>query len=261
MNIELTIDNAFKGKATRIKNKEYFSTEAYLEPFINRMSKYTDDFRIQGVVADQISLNKEGNIDLEDIVYNRIWIQAVMPSDLCFENHEEVIGMVYGLDVRKPITKIYRGHLNKACTNLCVFSPSFLDVQEIEENSPIDYKPIDRVMSLTCDIKEKLERMSNIEVEYNNDSINEMLGDWIRKTMHYSVNNESGKIKLSPSTAISAYKLLYEDDKSPYFITENTSTDLFNIYNAFTQVITDSTRKDIMGMFEKTLLIGNILNI
>lgn len=41
--MELTLEEALKGKATRIKNKDYFETKAYLEPFIERMSKFTDD--------------------------------------------------------------------------------------------------------------------------------------------------------------------------------------------------------------------------
>ena len=104
--MELTLEQALKGKATQIKGKEYFTTEAYITPFIERMSKFTDDFRIQAIPADQISLTKDGEINMEDIVYNRIWIQAVMPDECGFENHDRVIGMVYGLDTRKPIVKL-----------------------------------------------------------------------------------------------------------------------------------------------------------
>ena len=43
----------------------------------------------------------------------------------------EVIGFLYGLDVRKPVVKIYRGYLNRACTNLCVFDHQWLNIQEI----------------------------------------------------------------------------------------------------------------------------------
>ena len=44
-------------------------------------------------------------LNKDDVTYNRVWIQAVLPDEYCFENHQEVIGMVYGLDVRKPIYK------------------------------------------------------------------------------------------------------------------------------------------------------------
>ena len=259
--MELTLEQALAGKQTRIKGKDYFSTEAYITPFLERMSKYTDDFRIQGVLADQISLTNDGEINLEDTVYNRIWIQAVMPSDLCLENHDEVVGMIYGLDVRKPIVKIYRGHLNRACTNLAIFQNSFLDVQELEPESAINYKPIEKLMGQTCQVKNILTKLKNTEVAYDEARINENLGDWIRRAMHYSTSNVGGKVKVATSTAIDAYKLLYEKEDSPYYVPVGTDTDMFNIYNSFTQIITDNTKKDIIGTVEKTILVSNILGI
>ena len=105
--MELTLNQALKGKATQIKGKEYLTTEAYITPFIERMSKFTDDFRIQAIPANQISLTKEGEINMEDIVYNRMRVQAVMPDEYAFENHKESISLLYALDTRKPIVKIF----------------------------------------------------------------------------------------------------------------------------------------------------------
>ena len=45
--MELTIDQLLRGKATRIKEKEYFTTEQYVVPFLERMSKFTNEFIIQ----------------------------------------------------------------------------------------------------------------------------------------------------------------------------------------------------------------------
>lgn len=168
--------------------------------------------------------------------------------------------MVYGLDVRKPIVKFYVGGLNRACCNLCVFSPSFLDVKELEPEKAIDYRVVDRLMSQTDNVKAILEKLSNTEVEYNEAVINENLGDWIRKTLNNSFTNNLSKVKLATSSAIDAYKLLYEKEDSPYFVPKDTTTDMFNIYNAWTQVIRNDTR-DIINKCEKTLLVGNILGI
>lgn len=258
--MELTIEQALLGHATKIKGKEYFSTEQYITPFLERMSKYTDDFRIQGVMADQVSLTPDGDVNMEDAIYNRMWIQAVMPSDLCFENHDEVIGMVYGLDVRKPVVKLYRGSLNRACTNLCIFSPSFLNIQELEPETAINFRPIEQLMKQAEETTAILKRLKDTEVVYNEAKINEDLGEWIRKALHFSQQNVSGKIKLATSTAIDAYKLLYEKEDSPYYVPAGTNSDLFNTYNAWTQVLTSDT-KDVMNKAEKTLLVGNILGI
>lgn len=258
--MELTLQQALAGKSTSIKGKEYLSTAAYVEPFLERMSKYTDNFIFNGIQPDQITLTKDGDINLEDITWNRMWVQAVMPDEAAFEGHDRVVGMVYGLDVRKPIVKFYVGGLNRACCNLCVFSPSFLDVKELEPEKAIDYRPIDRLLTQTDNVKAILERLSNKEVEYDEVKINENLGDWIRKTLNMSFTNQLSKVKLATSSAIDVYKLLYEKEDSPYFVPKGTNTDLFNVYNAWTQIITDDS-KDIINKCEKTLLVGNILGI
>ena len=139
--MEITIDELLAGKGTRIKNNEYFPTAGYVEPFLERMSKFTNDFRVQVKLPDQITLTNEGNINKDDVTYNRVWIQAVLPDEYCFENHQEVIGMVYGLDVRKPIYKIYKGGLNMACTNLCIFNPDFFKL--INFTSGSSFNPIE----------------------------------------------------------------------------------------------------------------------
>ena len=66
--MELTIEQACCGLPTKIKNKEFFATRNYIEPFIDRMSKYTDNFTIQAKPADQISLNSDGTTNFENIV-------------------------------------------------------------------------------------------------------------------------------------------------------------------------------------------------
>ena len=74
------------------------------------------------------------------------------------------------------------------------------------------------------------------------------------------MSNSYNKVKLATSTAIDAYKLLYEKEDSPYYVPKNTTTDMFNIYNAWTQVITDD-KKDLINKCEKTILIGQILGV
>ena len=89
--MELTIDQLLRGKATRIKEKEYFTTEQYVVPFLERMSKFTNEFIIQAKPADQISLTPNGDVNFEDIIYNRVNIEAVLPNEYCFEGHKQVV--------------------------------------------------------------------------------------------------------------------------------------------------------------------------
>lgn len=264
--MELTVDELLKGKATLIKGEEYLKTEAYVTPFLERMSKFTDDFRIQAKLPDQISLTKKEDLNLEDTIFNRVWIQAVLPEEYAYDNHQEVIGMVYGLDTKVPVAKIYKGALNMACLNLCVFNPSFLQVQEISPKKTLDFKGIKPLIEQTSDIKIWLDRLSNTEVPYNEEIINENLGLWVRNSLKQSYKADYGTVKLATSTAIGAYKLLYENKQSPYFVKKGEPTSMFNVYNAFTELISndknkDGEYKDILNKCEKTLLLKDILAI
>lgn len=257
--MNLTIDELLKGKATIIKNKEFLNTEAYVVPFLERMSKYTNDFRIQAKLPNQMSITKKEDLNLEDTVFNRVWIQAVMPEECSFSDHREVIGLVYGLDARKPVAKIYRGALNMACLNLCVFSPTFLHTQEIEPETPLDFKCIKPLMEQVSDIKVWLTKLSETMVPYDTNLINENLGAWIRNSLKISYDSGYGKVKLSTNVAVDAYKLVYEDKESPYFVEKGKATTMFNIYNAFTKLISNVDTRDILNKAEKTLLLKDIL--
>ena len=254
--MEITIDELLKGKATRIKNKEYFPTRAYVEPFLDRVSKtLTDKFIVKVETPEQITTN-EGT---EDITYNRVWIQGILPDEFNIENHQEVIGMVMGLDVRKPIAKFYRGGINMACCNLCVFNPSFLECQEIYPEAALNYKSVDTLINRASELRQWLNTLHTTTFERSEQNINESLGMWVRRCLDISFNNGFGKVKLAVSSAIDAYKLLFVDSESDYYVHPGDNTDLFNIYNAFTDIISNDKDKDIMNKAEKCLLLKDII--
>ena len=254
--MELTLDELYLGKPTIIKNKEFKSTKDYVAPFIDRMSKYTDDFRISVKLPDQITTTK----DNPDVTYNRVLIQAVMPESYFNEdNHRQVVGMLYGLDVKTPICKFYKGGLNMACTNLTVFSPEFLNVQELEPESSLNYNPIKLLLEKEDNLKVYLEKMHNTYL--NRNQLKEELGKWIDFTLRNSYNAEYGKIKIASSTPIDVYKNLVLDGDSEYFIPAGIEPDLFTVYNAFTDIITNDKGKDIINKYEKICLIADMLGL
>lgn len=258
--MELTINQLLEGKATRIKNKDYLPTHCYVEPFLERMSKITDDFRVQVKLPDQVTCSGPGEGEhKDDITYNRVLIQAVLP-DNPFDNHKEVIGMVYGLDVRKPLVKIYRGAINCACTNLCIFDPSFLNVQFIEQGKGISYKPVEYLMERESDMQLMLKTLQETEWDGSVQNIESNLGKWIRLALSSEYENGYGKIKLGTDTVIKAYSSMFIDHESPYFIGEGNNVDMFTVYNAFTELISNDGGKDIMNKCEKTILLRQILN-
>lgn len=259
--MKLELSELLKGKATKIKDKEYFQTEAYVTPFLERMQKITSDFRVEVKLPDQITVTKKEDLDFDDVTYNRVWIQAVLPESYTVENHDEVIGMVYGIDTRKPVAKFYRGGLNRACTNLCIFSPSYLAVQEMKSAEAISFKSLDNIMDKANEIKVWLEKLHSISFSRDYVNINESLGRWVRNALHVKYENGFSPVKLGVPNVVDAYKLLFEDAKSPYYVSADRDTDMFNVYNAFTEIISNKDQKDIINKCEKVLLLKDILSI
>ena len=253
-NNEFTIADLLKGKATIIKNKEFFPTKTYIEPFLNKMSAVTDDFRVQAVLPDQMTKVK----DAEDLTYNRVLIQAVLPEKYCIDKHDEVVGLVYGIDVRKPVVKIYRGYLNQACTNLCVFNPQWMNAQELIPGEPINYSPIKNLMEATNDFAVKLDKMKSTYLDRS--EMKRYLGEWVDYSLREHQDYGFGKVKIAVSTPVNAYKQLFIDGDSEYYIPPGIDPTLFDVYNSFTQLITDDV-KDILNKFEKTIIINRLLGI
>jgi hypothetical protein len=256
--MELTIDQLLQGKATRIKDREYFTTEQYVTPFLERMSKFTNEFIIQAKPADQISLTPNGDVNFEDIIYNRVNIEAVLPNEYCYEGHKQVVGFVYALDTRKPVVKEYMGGLRTACLNLCTFNPAALSVQELQPEHAIDYNFLNYCMELVDNMGVKLRQLA--DMEFTHENMYEELGMQIDRCINFKFHNDFGTVKLPESLPIEVYKNLFYNEKSPYFSKEGIVSG-FDVYQAYTDIICNGKSKDLVNRFEKTLLVSSILGV
>ena len=262
--MEISLNELLAGKATRIRTKEYFPTSAYVEPFLERVQRLTSEFRVQVQLPSQVTYTSEGELNTEDITYNRVLIEGILPDEYKFSNdpHKSVIGMVYGIDVRKPVVKFFKGWERMSCTNMCVFNPQLLSCQELESETAVDYNFLENIIKQTDDTANWLKKLVESEFNCNNQNVNESLGKWIRNCINYSYDNHFGKVKLACSSPIDAYKLLFEKDDSEYYAGIDTGNiSMYQVYNAFTQILTDSKKKDPFNIFEKTLLLKDILDI
>ena len=262
--MQLTLNELLSGKATKIRGKDYFPTAAYVEPFLERAQRLTNEFRVQVQLPSQITYTADGNINTEDITYNRVLIEAILPDEYKFNDdpHRAVLGMVYGIDVRKPVVKFFKGQERMSCTNLCVFSPQLLSCQDLEAETAVDYKPFERIISQTDDTAAWMKKLIETEFDCGVQNVNESLGKWIRNCINYNFDNHYGKAKLAVSTPIDAYKSLFEKDDSEYYAgIDSGDISMYQVYNAFTQVLTDGMKKDPFNIFEKTLLLKDILDL
>jgi hypothetical protein len=261
---EIQLNELLAGRATRIKSKDYFQTAAYVEPFLERVQRLTKEIRVQVQLPNQITYTANGDINTEDITYNRVLIEAILPEEYKFNDdpHRAVIGMVYGIDVRKPVVKFFKGQERMSCTNLCVFSPQLLACQDLEAETAVDYSPFERIIEQTDDTATWMKKL--IETDFNcaTQNVNESLGRWIRNCINMSFDNHYGKAKLAVSTPIDAYKSLFEKEDSDYYAgVDSGDISMYQVYNAFTQVLTDGMKKDPFNIFEKTLLLKSILSL
>jgi hypothetical protein len=252
--MEISTKELLRGKSTIIKNREYFPTKEYVEPFFDKVSKLTDTFIVQVREADQMSLTK----DSKDVVYNRVWIQAVLPDKYTIDNHAETYGLVYGLDAKTPVAKIYRGTLNKACLNLCVFDPSWLYVQELKPDEPINYTVLKELVEKENNMHTILSKMK--EEHFIREDKVQQLGEWVDFTIRQYDDRGFGKIQIASSVPISVYKDLYLDSESKYYIPEGINPSKFQVYNAFTDIISHDKR-DILNTADKTILLSKLLNV
>ena len=262
--MEIKLNELLEGRATRVKGKEFFPTRAYVEPFLERVQKLTSEFRVQVQLPKQITYTADGDINTEDITYNRVLIEAILPDEYKFNDdpHRAVLGMVYGIDVRKPVVKFFKGQERMSCTNLCVFTPELLACQDLESETQIDYNPLVRIIEQTDDTSVWMKKLIESEFDCAEFNVNESLGKWIRNCINYNFDNHYGKVKIATSAPIDAYKSLFEKDDSEYYAgLDSGAISMYQVYNAFTQVLTDGMKKDPFNIFEKTLLLKNILDI
>lgn len=250
------MNQLYEGKPLIIKNNRFFSTSAYVEPFLEKMSKYTNNFIINVKNPDIMSMTSDnGEINNS---YSRVWVEAILPDDYAMDGHKQSVSLLYALDTRKPIYKIFKNTVRMACLNMCVFNPEHLLVQELEPERAMDYTFASVVMEMTDNTKATLEMMSNTFIK--RDELTDYLGQWIDRTINSSYNNGYGKVKLAESIPVEAYKDLVINKDSDYF-TESGDICLFDAYNAFTNLICNDKGKDIVNKFEKCWLVSNIMAI
>jgi hypothetical protein len=86
------------------------------------------------------------------------------------------------------------------------------------------------------------------------------LGEWVDYSLREHEDYGYGKVKIAVSTPVDAYKKLFVDTSSDYYIPMGIDPSLFDVYNAFTQVLTDDS-KDLLNKFEKIMIINKLLKI
>jgi hypothetical protein len=88
----------------------------------------------------------------------------------------------------------------------------------------------------------------------------DLLGQLIEKSMMYEYDSISGKVKLSPNNVIKAHEAVYLDTTSKLY-KDNQEATVYDFYSALLDQNKDGYRKDILNVFEKSYLAGQLLNL
>ena len=248
--MEITISKLFEGKCTSIKDNEYLSTKDYTSPFIEVMKKFTNDFSIQVQLPSQLTITDSK----EDITYNRVWVQAVMPSTSY--GYSETINLVYALDIRKPIYKIFKAYKDKKTGNLFAFNSQWINVYELKPSEEfVDFEPVVKhLLELTDDSERRFEVLENCKLSSEPKNRQQLLGELIENSMLFEINNKGGKIKIAPQMVLKAFQNVYMDSSSRNYVTDQEECTKLNYLDAFSSLITEDD-KDIVNRFEKNLLV------
>lgn len=251
--MEVTLDVLLKGRSTRINDRDFLSTEDYVSPFIDKMSKFTDTYRIEAIPPNQVTFDNSE----EYITYNKVLVQALMPSKI--EEYNEIFALAYTIEGRKPVYKVYRAMFDNSTNQTIVFDPNWTIVREIKPGETFGF-PIKDLMEYTSDFELRLKKYSTDTFSTKEDSRYNRLGYWIEKCQFETWQNEfGGKVKLSPTNVVKAYNSVYIDNSSDYYVGDKDST-IINTYKAFANIIAND-KKDICNKFEKTMLINSLLGI
>ena len=249
--MEITIEGLNAGKSTIIKDNKFFETKEYTNPFITELTKFTNKFIVNVQTPDQCTITGTS----KDVTYNRVWVQAILPGET---EYKETYNLVYALDTKTPVYKVFRAYKNPTSKNLYAFSNNWLITNEIKSNEKFEY-----------DIKTLFGQMDNFEVNMRKlkstflspeqKDIQTFLGNLIDKVLLLESTTINGKIKISPTDIIKSYIQVYNDSTSAYYINKTEECSLFNFYDSICSQITNS--KDFINKFEKIMLINNLFEI
>jgi hypothetical protein len=246
---ELTLEDVLRSKiyVQERSNITFGSPRAYIEPFLEKFKNFNGvEFTVETAAS---VINKEESGATNE-AYGRVLVQAKLPSQYDVNEHSSIIGLVYALDIVKPVIKVFSGENAWACMNLSIFGAQYVHTVDILSGTSSIYS---RTESYVKSVEEQLAEFQKMyerlnDRTYKGQEINELLGHLLRE----GVRNKN--LGILPIT-YAAREL--ENEKSKYAIVDN-STTAWNVYSALTNFVTDKV--DIAEKANKTLMISNLFH-
>lgn len=140
--ITLELPQLLEGKNYKRGNTTFPTAAKLVEPFIEKVNDYVKEWKITAKTPSEVAVDVSENFGIEQEteykIFPRVAIEGILNDEFQInvggENHLKTIGMIYGLDVRNPIAKVYTGYLRQLCMNLSVFNAS--NLQSVNFDDP-----------------------------------------------------------------------------------------------------------------------------
>ena len=177
-----------------------------------------------------------------------------MPTKCDIEGYAETFNLIYGLDVRQPVYKIFKAYKDRRSGNLYCFDSRWLNVYELKPGEQfIDFEQtIKNLLEMVDDSNLRFKKMNSEFFSSDVEEKHTKLGDLIEKSMLYEFYGKGGKVKLSPPIILKAFQNVYMNSSSKHYVKDTEECSLFAYADTILTLITDE--EDIMNPFEKAYL-------
>lgn len=214
----------------------------YIQPFLDKIPNAQWEVEVANEVV-----NKNEEDETLNIAYPRVSIKGKLGiTDL----YTSIIGLVYALDLQRPLIKVYTGQEVNVCTNLTIFNAEEVFTQDLLGNYKEIYDKAQHYFERKEKQLEEYIRIYNDLVNTNltNNELNELMGKLLFK---------SHKTKLGTTPIVKASQLL-KDPSSIYYVKDGKdfSCTKWNVYNSITQTLGKS---DILEKPSKVVSLSRIL--
>lgn len=222
----------------------------YVHKFFDVALKHKLDIDAMRIIVNDKVVNAEED-GVRNIAYPRAMIETKMKDVKELPGFYPVVGMVYALDIQKPIIKVYSGFNVEGCVNLCIFNAEYHhQVELLGDYQSVYIKAENYFSEKQKEVEEFSQTLRTLESEFlEQKELDFYIGLILRKAM---------KSRLGTTNILKAVKELYNPNSSYYVFNEGTfKCSKFNLYNAITQQITDGN--DIIDRARKTIEISKVL--
>jgi hypothetical protein len=234
-----------------VKGETVFAPpQVVVENFLEA-TEYDENKHSLRILTQDPVTNRDVDSDTDNTAYPRYMVEVDKGSPVILPDYRSVSGLLVALTPQKPMIKVYAGLNASACLNLCIFNARDQFAQGFLEGQGLVWH---QMRAYRASEAERIENYAKVHDKLvttylNTEEINKELGRMLR------LASTSG---LGSSPIIGAAKYL-DDRKSQYYIHSGEQCQLYNLYNAITQSITDS--KDLYSKPQKTLAAGKLLGL